>query len=396
MKRIEPVKTAVLGCGNISEVYLHNLCSLFYAVQPVAVYDLSSEAAQKRARQFGLRQASSLEELLSDPEIEMVVNLTGPSAHYETTRQCLLAGKHCYCEKVLCLTVEQGRELMQLAQEKNLYLGAAPDTFLGAGLQTARKVLDAGLIGRVTSAVACVNRDHLLNSELYGFIRRAGGGFGLDYGIYYITALLALLGEVCSVSGMAAKPPVHQGQLFYAGNLGESWQMADSCLLAGTLQFACGAIGSVHFNGQTIHEEQQVLTLYGTEGILQLGDPNRFDGSVTLIRSGEAPCKLPFTHGYSGAPVYSSSGVIVEAHGHRGIGACEMAWAMRQNRRERASREMAVHALEVLRGIEWSGANGQTYRMTTHMQRPAPLASNYLCTGRKGERLDAEASLSQG
>ena len=387
------MRVAIVGCGMISDVYIRNLKSLFSIIDLVALCDMNTALAHEKAQRYAIEKCMSLEEILKAPGIELVINLTGPSAHFEILKQCLTAGKNCYTEKPLCLTLEEAQELVSLADEKGLCLGAAPDTFLGAGLQTARKVLDAGMIGRVTSAVASVNRDHLLNSEIYPFIRRKGGGFSYDYGIYYVTALVALLGQVKQVCGFVNHSARHEAQLLYMGTGGTSWTLEDENIAVGALRFDSGALGVLHFNGESIAEEQQTLTIYGTEGILSLGDPNRFDGRVRLIRNGNAPCDLPFTHGYSSCPG-SANGQVQDGYGYRGIGVCEMAWSMRKGRRPRASKELAAHALEILQGMALSEKSGMAYKLATRVERPRPLPSNYMSANADGSvRLDAELSL---
>jgi len=162
------VKAAIVGCGMISDVYLKNLSGeerLFDIIDVVACCDMNEAAARARAEKYNLR-VMTLDEICADAEIEMVINLTNPGAHYTVIKQLLLAGKHVYTEKVLCLKLDEAREVVRLADEKQLYLGASPDTFLGASVQTARQIVESGLIGDVTSCHASVNRDHYLQAEL--------------------------------------------------------------------------------------------------------------------------------------------------------------------------------------------------------------------------------------
>lgn len=388
---IQPVKTAIVGCGAISGTYIPNLLNLFSIIDLVALCDLIPAAAEKRAKEFGVARVMTMEEIEASPEIELVVNLTGPDAHYDVIRRMLFAGKHVFTEKTLAANFEQGSELTALAREKGLYLGAAPDTILGAGLQTARKILDAGLIGRPTSCVACANRDHLLNSELFPFIQRsAAGAFAYDVGVYYVAALLSLLGPVKTVFGFSAKAPEHHKEVLFLNAGKDGWQMPGTDLLAGTVAFENGMVGNFHFDGLSINQEQPILTIYGTEGILKLGDPNRFDGSVTLIRPEAEPCVLPFTHGYDGTYL---EGCAEAGRGHRGVGAAEMAWAIREKRACRCSADFALHTLELLQAMERSAQEGKPWQMRSHFSI-APLASGYYNTTFGGIlRADAENSL---
>ena len=152
MSTVRKVRTAIVGCGMISNIYIHNLKNLFYITDLVALCDHKQETAAQKAREYGIEKVMTLEEIAASKDIELVVNLTGPAAHYDVIRMMLDSGKHVYTEKMMAVTLEQGQELVALAKEKHLYLGVAPDTILGAGIQTARKIMDAGLIGNVTSS----------------------------------------------------------------------------------------------------------------------------------------------------------------------------------------------------------------------------------------------------
>uniref|UniRef100_S0DG04 Putative oxidoreductase n=1 Tax=termite gut metagenome TaxID=433724 RepID=S0DG04_9ZZZZ len=387
----KPVKTAVVGCGAISSTYIPNLMHLFSIIELAALCDVRPEAARGQAEAFGVGRVMTPEEVESAGDIELVVNLTGPGAHYDVTKRMLLAGKHVFSEKTIAATVEQGRELAQLAQERNLTLGVAPDTVLGAGLQTARKVLDAGLIGTPTSCVACANRNQMLNSELFPFIRQsAAGAFPYDVGVYYVAALLSLLGPVSSVTGLAAKAPRRPRQVLHNGGDADGWEMPGVDLLAGSLQFESGVLGSVHFDGTSINTEQPLLVIYGTQGILRLGDPNRFDGAVTLVRPEAEPGEIPFTHGFGGRPV---EGGVAGAQGHRGVGAAEMAWAIRERRAARCGAAFGLHTLEVLQGLERSAGSHQPWAPASTFTFE-PLAAGFYDTTFGGLlRADAESSL---
>ena len=172
---VRKVKTAVIGCGMISSIYIRNLSRLFSVIDLAAVCNIHREGAEARAKEFGIPKAMTIDEAAADPEIELAVNLTPASAHYDVIKRMLLAGKHVYTEKMFTTDLEQSRELVALAAEKGLLLGVAPDTVLGAGIQTARYLIDTGMIGKVTSAQVCINRNQALNSEYFRFLRGPGG-----------------------------------------------------------------------------------------------------------------------------------------------------------------------------------------------------------------------------
>lgn len=389
MAEFKKVKTAIVGCGMISYIYAKNLTNLFSIIDLVAVCDVIPEAAKKRQEQFNVPKIMTMDEICADTEIELVVNLTAPAVHYEVIKKLLEAGKNVYTEKVICFDVEQGKELVKLADEKGLYLGVAPDTFLGAGLQTARNILDCGLIGDVTSVVACINRNQPRNSEHFGYIRFEGGAFPYDVGVYYVQALNALFGPVKRIAGFAQNAPTHQGEFIFRGNYGKEWDMVGTQLHTASLQFENGVLGSIHFNGISIGNEEPHIAIYGSKGILYLGDANRFDTEVSLKIQGSDPVKFPFTHGFPGYPLYGEADPLWDWGGHRGIGPAELAWSMRLGRKPRAGKELGLHTLEVLVGIDKASAENKVYEMTTTFEKPAMLPSGYFCTC-GGMRTDAE------
>lgn len=224
MSSISKVRTAVVGCGMISNIYIRNLKNLFYIIDLVAVCDLNEEAAKRQAAAFGVEKVMTIDEVAASDDIELVINLTGPVAHYDVIKKMLLAGKHCYTEKMFTTDLDQARELVALANEKGLYLGVAPDTVLGAGIQTAKRVIDCGLIGDVTSVQVHVNRNQSLNSEIFRFLRNNGGALPYDVGIYYVGAMLMLLGPVKTIQAVGKPAPVHEAQFLYNSSPEESWR----------------------------------------------------------------------------------------------------------------------------------------------------------------------------
>lgn len=394
MNSIKLVKTAIVGCGMISNIYIRNLKHLFHIVDLAALCDIRIENAKTKAELYGVPKVMTMEELADSDEIELIINLTAPAVHYSVIKQMLLAGKHVFTEKTLAVTFQEARELAELAEQKGLYLGAAPDTVLGAGLQTARKVIDAGMIGEVTSCIASINRNQTLNSELFQFMQNGpGGAFVMDVGVYYVAALLSLLGAVEEVSGFSMQAPVHEKEILYLNEGKERWQLEGSNLMSGVLKFKSGVLGTLHFNGLSINREQPVIRIYGTEGILHLGDPNTFNGEVKLYRETGEACKIPFTHGYDGSPVLDEPTSFEKTYGHRGVGAAEMAWAIRRNRTARCGKEFALHTMEVLCGIEQASKSKTAYKMTTEFKYSPLKAGYYSTTFGTGMRADAERSL---
>ncbi len=357
---VPKVKTAVIGCGMISNIYIRNLKKMFYIIDLVAVCDVFAAAAEEKTKTFGVEKVMTVEEIAQDPEIELVINLTGPGVHYQIIKQMLEASKNVFTEKIFTTDLEQSKELVRLADEKGLYLGVAPDTVLGAGIQTAKKIIESGLIGEITSVQATINRNQLMNSEVFRVLRGASGQLPYDLGIYYIATLLAVVGPVKEISAFGNPAPLHEPELLTINGDLDPWQIPGSNVLTAALRFENGALGTVHFDGNTISAEQHAITVFGTEGILKIGDPNFFGSEVKLIR-GE--CVVPFTHGFDGKNRVEDSQWF-DAYGHRGIGAAELAWALRTGRKQiRCSKEFGLHCQEVLFGMDKSVETGAVYKM---------------------------------
>jgi predicted dehydrogenase len=372
MAQVKKVRTAVVGCGAISEIYLQNMTSAFEILEVVGCCDTNQERAEKRAKQFNIKKMS-FEEILNDKSIELVLNITAPGAHHQVSARALEAGKHLYSEKPIDLTFEAARELTELADKKGLLFGSAPDTFLGQAVQTARFYLDSGLIGDITSVYAVLNRDAGLLAELFPFTALPGGGIGLDMGLYYLNAILNILGPVKQAAGFVqTRNPNRVHYLPGKENFGEPFTLQAENLVTGSLLFESGVFGSLMLNSCSIPAELPQIVMYGTEGILYMTNPNNFGGEVKAVLKGQTePVNLPPTHGFS--------------ENSRGIGIAELAWSLRNGRRPRTSKEMAFHGLELLLGIFKSCETKRFYEMTTTFTRPAPLP--------RGHQLFPEASL---
>ena len=365
MAKINKVKTAVVGCGMISEIYLKNMTSVFEILDVVGCCDIIKERMEKRANQFNIRQMS-IDEILNDKSIELVLNITDPVNHHLVSSQALSAGKHLYSEKPIDLSIEAGRKLVEMADNQGLLYGNAPDTFMGQAIQSARFYLDSGLIGEITSVTAVLNRDAGYLAEMFPFTALPGGGIGLDVGVYYVTAILSILGPVKQVSGFVTTREAERTHSFpNKDNFGEKFELQAENLVVGSFCFANGVIGTMMFNSCSIGNEKPQIIMYGTEGILYMPDPNTFGGEVKAILKGQSdPVTLPPTHAFSG--------------NSRGIGPAELAWALRKGRKPRTSKEMAFHGLELLLGLYKSCETKQFYEMTSSFERPAPIPRGYL------------------
>jgi predicted dehydrogenase len=362
--KIQPVKTAIVGCGAISDAYLSTMTKKFKILDVVGCCDRNEEKAQEKAQKYGIK-VLTMEEILADDSIEIVVNLTTPTAHYPVIKQLLEAGKHVYTEKVLSVELEHAAELVKIADQKNLYLGAAPDTFLGSAIQTARYVVDSGMIGDITSCYCAFTRDSDILNRAFPFTAKPGGGIGFDVGIYSITALLSILGPVKEVSGIVQtrKP---QRPDYSLERFGEPFQVECENLMSGILQFEGGTVGNILFDSNSIFilPEKPSLVLFGTLGIMYMADPNNFGGDVRVILKGNnEPFTMQQSHAFSNEC--------------RGLGVAEMAWSMRMGRKNRASKEMAYHALEVLHGIVKSSETRSNQVMKSTFEKIPPIPRGY-------------------
>ena len=354
---MEKVKIGILGLGAISGIYLKNLTELFREVEVTGVYDLVSEKTDAVKSEYKIPKSySSMEEMLQDPEVDIVLNLTRPFEHYETTKAALLAGKHVYSEKPLAATYEEGRELVMLAREKNLMLGGAPDTFLGAGIQTCRKLIDSGFIGRPVGACArMICHGHESWHPAPAFYYQHGGGPMMDMGPYYLTALVNLLGRVNALTGMVSKS-FDTRTITSSPHYGEVIKVEVPTHVNGILQFESGAVATITTTFDVYYDSSASLEIYGTKGTLRVPDPNGFGGPVMLLRPEDGAFReIPLVFDYS--------------ENSRGLGLADMAKALREGRDMRAGSEQTLHVLEIMTAFEKSSLEGHVINLESSYTR---------------------------
>lgn len=358
------MNVGVIGAGIISDIYLRNMIEMFSNLDVVAVAAKHLDHAEKCARKFGIR-ACTVEALLDSPDIEMVVNLTPVGAHYDLIRQALLAGKHVYTEKTLAQDMQQAQQLLALADEKKLYLGSAPDTFLGSALQTARQAIDQGLLGEVNSFAVSVHRNNTFLISHYPFLQAPGAGVLLDFCVYYVTALVSLFGPMAQAGGIISAPYKTHGCILPGPNYGKPLPSPNESQVSAVLQTRSGVTGTFHIDSESNTRGDPFFMIYGTKGMLRLPDPDYFGGEVLFypnsLTQEQAPVSLPANTPLSG--------------NCRGVGPAEMAQAIAQGRPNRASKEMALHVLEVLTALLKTGQNGGFFPMCTECRQPAPFTA---------------------
>lgn len=392
MSNISKVKTAVVGCGMISDIYIRNLSELFTITDLVALSNRNLDKAKEKAAFHKIDKVMSIDEVAADPDIELVVNLTPAPVHYDIIKKMLLAGKHVYTEKMFTTNIGEAKELVRIAREKNLLIGVAPDTVLGAGTQTAKLAIDRDMIGKVTGGVVSINRNQNLNSELFRFLQDDGGALPYDVGIYYIATLVTLLGPVKAIRAFAAPSITHKREYLYTDEEKDSWQIPGSNVVAASLEFESGPLVSLHINGNTINGEQNLIMLFGTNGIMKVGNPDSFNGKTEILLPENDWVTLPFTHGYDGVNKMSEP-TFFDHYGSRGVGAAELAYSIRVGRTNRCSKEYGLHCMEVLTGIDIAAESGATYYPESRFEMSGLKPGYYSTTFNGFGRGDAERSL---
>ena len=352
-------KVGLVGCGVISGIYFETAKKL-EAIDIVACADLFLDRAQARAEEYGVPKACGLEELMEDPEVEIVLNLTIPRAHAEVAQAALDAGKSVYNEKPLAIRREDARRLLDTARERRLLVGCAPDTFLGGGLQTCRKLIDDGWIGEPVAATAfMMSRGPESWHPDPDFFYQPGAGPMFDMGPYYLTALIAMLGPVRRVTG-SARVTFPERTIYSQPKYGQTIQVNTPTHVVGVLDFESGPVGTIITSFDVAAAELPRIEIYGTHGTLSLPDPNTFGGTPRIRRGGaDAWSAVPLTYGY--------------AENSRGIGLADMANAHRSGRPHRANGEMAYHVLDIMHAVHDASREGRHIDLESTCTRPAPL-----------------------
>lgn len=363
----KPMKTAVIGCGMISDIYLKNLKETYKITELVGCSDIIPERSAKQAEKYGIRQMTN-EEIFADPEIEMVVNITYPTAHFEVSRRALEAGKHVYCEKMTTLTVEESTALLELAQSKGLFVGGAADTFLCGATQTARMIIDSGIVGAPVMANALLARSYhheRFNTAPYKrFAFCPGGGIIFDMGSYYLSELVFLLGPIKRVAGFSQIRNPHRTFANPDSPLyGQPMEVESYNNTTGVLEFESGVLGNITMTSESA-KGTDTFQIFCTDGTIDLGDPNTYRTSIKIIDKVGKVSEIVTNFGYKG-------------DNFRGLGVADAVYAIRNNRPARCSGELNRHVLEAALGICQSSEDGKYYEMTTRCERPEPFKPGY-------------------
>ena len=354
---MQTLNVGLIGTGNIAPAYIEG-CAPFDVIKITACADILTERAQAFAAEHGLI-ACSVDDLLARDDIDIVVNLTIPAAHARVSLQIIKAGKHAYSEKALAVSRDEGKKIVNAAKAAGLRLGCAPDTFLGGGLQTARKAIDDGLIGAPVAATA-VFMAHGPESwhPNPGIFYQKGAGPLFDMGPYYLTALVHLMGAVARVSASARKSFPERIATSEA-LMGARLPVEVNTHVAGTLEFASGAIASVITSFDVWGHQLPWIEIHGADGSLSLPDPNVFDGIVRVMKGGARDwVEVPLAHAFKIG---------------RGTGVADMAYAIQSGRPHRASGDLAFHVLDIMCALEESAAQGRRIALESRVEQPQAL-----------------------
>ncbi len=358
------VKVGVIGCGKISDVYLEN-CRASPEVEVVACADLDEERARAKAAEHGVPEAPSVADLLADLGIDVVLNLTVPQAHATVTLAALREGKSVHTEKPLAIELGDAKRTLDEAHERDLRLGCAPDTFLGGGLQTCRKLIDDGAIGEPVAATALM-LGH--GPEDWhpdpAFFYQYGAGPMFDMGPYYLTALATLVGPVRRVTG-SARATFPERTITSEPKSGEKIRVDTPTHVTGVMDFENGCVATVVTSFDVWTEYVPRIDIFGTEGSIRVPDPNTFGGPVRLWPAGaDEWTDVPLTHGH--------------AQNSRGIGLMDLARALRDGGAHRATGELGYHVLEIMHAFHTASEEGRHVEVQSSFERPAPLPADNL------------------
>ena len=361
------MRVGIIGCGNISETYFE--CqNLFINFNVVACADINFEAAKKSAEKYNVK-AYSVDDILANEDVDLIINLTIPAAHKEIIIKSLNAGKHCFSEKPLAMSFSEGLEISDLANSKNLYVGCAPDTFLGAAGQKARSLIEDNKIGDVvlgTFNLMSHGMEHWHPNPDFFF--KPGAGPVFDVGVYYITQLVNLIGPIKSISSLSGTATPERIITSEPRN-GEKIKVETPTTLMGTLEFHNNAKIQFFCSWDVWKHKHSTIELYGLEGSMIVPDPNFFSGDILISHKEEDWQIINNDKMLLGIPNKTDNNGSKIAN-YRGIGLSDMIDAIHNQRQSRCSLDLAVHVLEAMEGIIKSSDDRVNYHMQTKPNQP--------------------------
>ena len=369
----------VIGTGTYCDHYLRNLGPVYKNVRPVGCSDLNEEAAKAAAERWNIPKVYTSDEMFADPEVDIVLILTNPASHYSLTMAALKAGKHVYCEKPLCTSLEQANEIVEFAADKGLFVGAAPDTFLSPEFQTVRKVIDEGALGKVVHVTAnYVGPGADLWHPNAGFLYKKGGGPALDMGPYFMTTLVSILGPLESVFAFANRGwdvrDIH----------GQPVDVEVSTNYGAVLKFASGTVGNINLTYDVWKSDLPAMEMYGTDGVLICPNPNTMSGPIKLLKADEFKAfvngkegmipRLGAIYGPQSFELFREIDTVAPRIGNeRGLGVTDMAEAILTGKKPRVSADLCRHVTEAINAFDVSAETGVPYQMTTTFEQPEAM-----------------------
>lgn len=365
------LRIGVVGCGNISLAYMRN-APLFRGVEIIACADLNADAAKRRAAEFNLRAAADVDALIDDKNIDLVLNLTIPVAHFDVSMRALSAGKHVFTEKPLGVTAAEGRRLVDAAAAKGLMLGSAPDTFLGAAGRHARRQMEAGAIGKpVTGTAFMMGRGMEHWHPDPSFYYQAGAGPVMDMGPYYLTMMVNLMGPIRRVQAVATSGQEERLITAEGPKQGTTLKVGTPTSVLSLLEFDCGATVTFGASWDVFRHSNHPIELHGTEGSLRLPDPDNFGGRVALSSRGAAWQETDTSGELFGAVNWPIA--APDRANYRMLGLADLARAIIEGRPPRASGDLALHVLEVMEAILRAGETGVAQTIAGIVAQPKEL-----------------------
>ncbi len=352
------LNVGMIGCGSISSAYAH-ACKRFSAIKLVACADMDLERAKAKAKEYGIARACTTEQLLADPEVQIVLNLTIPAAHAEVDLKAIASGKHAYSEKPFGLTRAEGEAVVAKARAKGLRVGCAPDTVLGSGVQTSRALIDKGAIGvpvAFSANMLCAGHESWHPSP--EFYYQKGGGPMFDMGPYYLHALITLLGPVRRVCG-STRITFPERLITSQPKNGTKVKVEIPTHVVGVLEFANGAVGTITTSFDVRAHHLPCIEIFGSDGSISVPDPNGFGGPVQLRTREQDWREMPLTHPYH--------------ENARGLGLADMATAITSGRGHRANDQIAMHALDIMQAIHESSDQGRHIVLSSTCERPMAM-----------------------
>ena len=381
------LRVGVVGCGTISQVYFPNIHEHYTNLELIACADLVPERALEAQEKYNIPCICTAEEMVQMDNIDLIINLTTPDVHYYINKLAVSAGKHVYCEKPLAIEFEDAKEIIELAKAKGVRAVAAPDTFMGAGIQTAKDVLDQNMIGRPVGFTANVTSSgHEIWHPNPGFYYQYGGSTMFDMGPYYLTALITLLGPIKRVSCYATIGRETR-------NILGEWKAPEvPTHYTAILEFACGATGTMMASLEVWDTDLPNMEIFGTEGALSVPDPNLFVGTVKyyngkklveLVTSVQEPHPAKLITMIHNQKSFSEEYPLAYANdpspftNMRGLGVSDLAESIMTGRESRLREDVCLHVVEALNGFHKSAETGASYEMTTTCERSIPMCKEW-------------------